>query len=36
VLIGGERKSGVVLVIDAGLRIEASLKTEEVVKIAGS
>jgi hypothetical protein len=36
VLIGGEGKSGVVVVIDAGLKIDASLKTEELVKIAGS
>jgi len=36
VLIVGERKSGVVVVIDAGLKIDASSKTEEVAKIAGS
>jgi len=36
VLIVGEGRSGVEVLIDAGLRIDASLKIEEVVKIAGS
>jgi hypothetical protein len=36
VLIVGEEKSGVAVATDAGLMIGASLRIEEVVKIAGS